>query len=226
MGTVESQLTGLLETPGNEQFEMRGIDTTGYCWLSINASTITDAGGAVEGLVCVARDITRRRELENQLIKSQKLQAIGLLAGGIAHDFNNIIQAVQGYMGFVKAELTPGTRPYSDMEEAEVAANRAAVLTRQLLAFSRRQAMMPMNLDLTDVIVDTLAMLEDTNRVVFRYLGNPNGSVNDIAGITNERGNVVGLMPHPEHSVEMLTGGSTDGSKFFSSVLSFLAARV
>ena len=160
VGTVESQLTGLLETPGNEQFEMRGIDTTGYCWLSINASTITDAGGAVEGLVCVARDITRRRELENQLIKSQKLQAIGLLAGGIAHDFNNIIQAVQGYMGFVKAELTPGTRPYSDMEEAEVAANRAAVLTRQLLAFSRRQAMMPMNLDLNDVIVDTLSMLD------------------------------------------------------------------
>ncbi len=73
---------------------------------------------------------------------------------------------------------------------------------------------------------ETVHRLEDNNQVVFRYLGNPNGSVNDIAGITNERGNVVGLMPHPEHSVEMLTGGSTDGSKFFSSVLSFLAARV
>ena len=73
---------------------------------------------------------------------------------------------------------------------------------------------------------DTLAMLEDTNRVVFRYLDNPNGSANDIAGITNELGNVVGLMPHPEHNVEALTGPSLDGRPFFSSVLSYLAARV
>ena len=71
---------------------------------------------------------------------------------------------------------------------------------------------------------DTLAMLEDTNRVVFRYLGNPNGSANDIAGITNERGNVVGLMPHPEHNMEELTSPSVDGRRFFSSVLRYLAA--
>ena len=73
---------------------------------------------------------------------------------------------------------------------------------------------------------ETLRMLEDTDRVVFRYLGNPNGSANDIAGITNERGNVVGLMPHPEHNVEPLTGPSLDGLAFFSSVQRFLAARV
>ena len=73
---------------------------------------------------------------------------------------------------------------------------------------------------------DTLAMLEDTNRVVFRYLGNPNGSANDIAGITNEKGNVVGLMPHPEHNVEELTGSSTDGLAFFTSVLNYLGALV
>lgn len=73
---------------------------------------------------------------------------------------------------------------------------------------------------------DTLAMLEDNNRIVFRYLGNPNGSANDIAGITNERGNVVGLMPHPEHSVEALTSPSLDGRPFFQSVLSYLSALV
>ena len=59
--------------------------------------------------------------------------------------------------------------------------------------------------------------------MVFRYLDNPNGSRNDIAGITNERGNVVGLMPHPEHSVEVLTGGTRDGLPFFTSVQRFLA---
>ena len=73
---------------------------------------------------------------------------------------------------------------------------------------------------------DTLAMLEDTNRIVFRYLGNPNGSSHDIAGITNEMGNVVGLMPHPEHNMEELTGPTLDGRPFFSSVLRYLSARV
>lgn len=73
---------------------------------------------------------------------------------------------------------------------------------------------------------ETLRRLEDNDQVVCRYLGNPNGSANDIAGITNERGNVVGLMPHPEHSVETLLGGTEDGLAFFSSVLRFLDARV
>ena len=73
---------------------------------------------------------------------------------------------------------------------------------------------------------ETLKQLEDSDRVVFRYLDNPNGSANDIAGITNERGNVVGLMPHPEHNVEELTGSSLDGKAFFESVLQFLAVRV
>lgn len=73
---------------------------------------------------------------------------------------------------------------------------------------------------------ETLKKLEDNDQVVFRYLDNPNGSANDIAGITNERGNVVGLMPHPEHNVEELTSPSLDGLKFFESVLGFLSSRV
>jgi phosphoribosylformylglycinamidine synthase subunit PurQ / glutaminase len=74
---------------------------------------------------------------------------------------------------------------------------------------------------------ETVKRLEGENRVVFRYLDvNPNGSINDIAGITNERGNVVGLMPHPEHNVEALAGASVDGLGFFTSVQRFLAATV
>ncbi|HET9873452.1 MAG TPA: phosphoribosylformylglycinamidine synthase subunit PurQ [Propionibacteriaceae bacterium] len=74
---------------------------------------------------------------------------------------------------------------------------------------------------------ETLDRLEGDGRVVFRYLGgNPNGSFHDIAGICNEAGNVVGLMPHPEHNVEPLTGPSVDGLPFFSSVLDFLSTRV
>ena len=72
---------------------------------------------------------------------------------------------------------------------------------------------------------DTLDQLEAEGRVVFRYVDvNPNGSLRDIAGITNERGNVVGLMPHPEHAVEELTGAGTDGLGFFTSALAALTA--
>jgi phosphoribosylformylglycinamidine synthase I len=69
----------------------------------------------------------------------------------------------------------------------------------------------------------TLDMLEAEGRVIAYYQGNPNGSLRDIAGITNERGNVVGIMPHPEHAIEDLTGPGTDGLGFFSSVLKVTA---
>lgn len=69
---------------------------------------------------------------------------------------------------------------------------------------------------------DTLQRLEDNDQVVFRYVDNPNGSANDIAGITNERGNVVGLMPHPEHNVDPRVSPSSDGVPFFTSLMTFL----
>ena len=69
----------------------------------------------------------------------------------------------------------------------------------------------------------TLSALESSGQVVARYLGNPNGSARDIAGVTNEAGNVVGLMPHPEYATSELTGPGTDGLGFFSSAISVLA---
>jgi phosphoribosylformylglycinamidine synthase len=73
---------------------------------------------------------------------------------------------------------------------------------------------------------ETLKSLEDSNRIIARYVGeNPNGSRNLIAGISNERGNVVGLMPHPEHAIDSLTGPSTNGLPFFTSVLTALVGK-
>jgi len=69
---------------------------------------------------------------------------------------------------------------------------------------------------------DTLKRLEDDHQVAFRYIGNPNGSSNDIAGLTNRAGNVVGLMPHPEHAIDPLTGVGSDGLAMFKSVLLYL----
>jgi len=73
---------------------------------------------------------------------------------------------------------------------------------------------------------ETLKSLEENNRIIARYVGeNPNGSRNLIAGITNEHGNVVGLMPHPEHAIDSLTGPSTDGLPFFTSVLTAMVGK-
>ncbi|QGF23837.1 phosphoribosylformylglycinamidine synthase subunit PurQ [Raineyella fluvialis] len=69
---------------------------------------------------------------------------------------------------------------------------------------------------------ETLKRLEDNDQIVFRYVGNPNGSAHDIAGITNERGNVVGLMPHPEHNVDPSASPTTDGVPFFTSLVDYL----
>jgi phosphoribosylformylglycinamidine synthase subunit PurQ / glutaminase len=73
---------------------------------------------------------------------------------------------------------------------------------------------------------ETLKRLEDNNQVVFRYLGNPNGSQHDIAGVTNERGNIVGLMPHPEHNVDPAVSATQDGRAFFTSLMHFLGVGV
>ena len=69
---------------------------------------------------------------------------------------------------------------------------------------------------------ETLKMIEDNNQVLFRYIKNPNGSLNDIAGISNDAGNIVGLMPHPEHAIDKLTGPSEDGLRIFKSVFNHL----
>jgi PAS domain S-box-containing protein len=140
--------------------EFRMITPQGEVWTSWFGSTFRDAEGEIEGQIGVGRDISQRRELESQLRISQRLQAVGQLAGGIAHDFNNILQAIQGYIEFVKEDLPPDSPAREDLTQAHQAGERAAVLVRQLLAFSRRQILKPANLDLNAVIGDLLPMME------------------------------------------------------------------
>jgi PAS domain S-box-containing protein len=100
----------------------------------------------------VGTDITPRRQLEEQLRQSQKMEAVGRLAGGIAHDFNNVLTAILGYSQMLLADLPEGDQRREDVQEIEHAATRAATLTRQLLAFSRRQVLQPQILDLNGLV--------------------------------------------------------------------------
>ncbi|HET8712058.1 MAG TPA: response regulator [Gemmatimonadales bacterium] len=113
----------------------------------------------VPTMLGVATEITERKRLEEQLMQSQKMEAVGQLAGGVAHDFNNILTAIVGYTDLLAAELGMEARQLEDLEEIRKAARRAAALTRQLLAFSRKQVLEPQILDLNDVVLNLDKML-------------------------------------------------------------------
>ncbi|MHB0877109.1 MAG: PAS domain S-box protein [Anaerolineae bacterium] len=108
----------------------------------------------VDGFITVMTDITSQRQLEAQLLQAQKMESVGRLAGGVAHDFNNLLTAISGYAEFVLEELDPNTRARVDIQEVLRNAERASSLTRQLLAFSRKQTMAMRPVDLNTLIVD------------------------------------------------------------------------
>jgi two-component system, cell cycle sensor histidine kinase and response regulator CckA len=126
--------------------------------VEVNTKLVYQNGApvAVQG---IARDVTERKQLENQLQQSQKMEAIGRLAGGVAHDFNNLLTAINGYSSLALKRLDDDSsiKPY--LEEVRKAGERAANLTRQLLAFGRKQILQPLALDLNDVVSDMNKML-------------------------------------------------------------------
>ena len=123
--------------------------------------TFTRSGESGDGTVWygVARDITERRQLEEQLFQAQKMEAVGQLAGGVAHDFNNLLTAILGYseIALMDADITPKLR--KAVEQVRSAGKRAASLTQQLLAFSRRQVLVPQPLDLNSLLAGMEEML-------------------------------------------------------------------
>jgi len=110
-------------------------------------------------LEAIAEDITERRVLEDQFRQSQKMEAVGRLAGGIAHDFNNLLTVVSGYTEVLLDQLTPAHPLRAKAESIQQASDRATTLTRQLLAFSRKQL-------LQLKVVDVNAIVEDMERLL------------------------------------------------------------
>jgi PAS domain S-box-containing protein len=142
--------------------------------VSLMASPITDSAGKITGISTVSRDVSERLQaqaererlrtqaerdrMERQLQQSQRLESLGQLAGGVAHDFNNLLGVISSYAAFVAEELESESPPNgrqtvrSDIEQVRRAADRAAELTHQLLAFARREVIQPRVLNLNDMV--------------------------------------------------------------------------
>jgi len=136
-------------------------------WIQSDRVPYRDSSGAVVGVIALSVDVTDRMEAERalackdeQLRQSQKMEAIGQLAGGIAHDFNNLLTAISGYTELARAELEPSGSASEMLFAVSKAADRAAALTRQLLAFSRKQPLWLAELDLNEVVSEMTDMLE------------------------------------------------------------------
>jgi two-component system, cell cycle sensor histidine kinase and response regulator CckA len=130
-----------------------------YVEVAISAGPLAGVGGAHAGAVSVITEITERKRLEEQLRQAQKMDAVGRLAGGVAHDFNNLLTVIIGYGEMLMNGLVADTRPREYALEVLRAADKACSLTKQLLAFSRRQVTYPVLLDINPVVAGVSNML-------------------------------------------------------------------
>lgn len=148
-GSFSDPIEAVVITPKGQ---VRQITTT--------AAPVVLGNGESGGSVAVVVDVTEQHALQEQLRQSQKLESIGVLAGGIAHDFNNLLTAILGNTQLALRKLSPDDPLQNRLIEIEKAGNRAAALTRQLLAFSRRQRLERKTLNLNDTINDIMKMLK------------------------------------------------------------------
>ncbi|MBW1700353.1 MAG: response regulator [Deltaproteobacteria bacterium] len=135
-------------------------------WFQVTVDPILDGEGRYTGAVHILSDITERKQaeeerekLQSQLLQAQRLESVGRLAGGVAHDFNNMLSVILGHAEIVHQELHPGDPLRNDVEQILKAVRSSAGLTRQLLAFGRKQTLQPEVLDLNEVVRNIEKML-------------------------------------------------------------------
>ncbi len=152
------------------KLEAGNISTPNGRLLELRAVPIFSESGKIESVIEVIRDISEHRMLEDQLIQAQKMESVGRLAGGVAHDYNNMLSVILGYSELALEKLDPTDSLYEDLQEIHKAAVRSTDITRQLLAFARKQTIAPVLLDLNEAVEGMLKMLrrligEDINLV-------------------------------------------------------------
>jgi two-component system cell cycle sensor histidine kinase/response regulator CckA len=148
----------LEETKIEEEVKWRRRDAT-IITVRLNGRTLTDDGGVVQGFEFIAEDVTERRSLEQELRQVQKIEAVDRLAGGIAHEFNNYLGVILGYSEILVEEAGTNESLRRAVAEIKAATQRAASLSRSLLAFSRKQVLEPTILDLNQAILDAHKLL-------------------------------------------------------------------
>jgi PAS domain S-box-containing protein len=153
-----NELFGRMDDFKDVEVEWRRKDGTPIT-VRCSGRRVKDQNGAPAYVEVFAEDVTEQRVLERQLRMAQKMEAVGRLSGGIAHDFNNLLGVIIGYSQVLKKKLGPENPLHEHAEEVEKAGQRAATLTRQLLAFSRQQVLTPAVLNLNVLVTDLLKML-------------------------------------------------------------------
>ena len=170
LNIIISSLTNLLsqnDIGAGTLFELEMTNKSGEkINVEIRSRIIFDIDGTPIGFQGVTRDISERKiaeqsqaHLQKQLVQAQKMESIGRLAGGVAHDFNNMLSVISGYTSFALQELKEGTAIHTDLQEVQSAAQRSTEITRQLLAFARKQTIAPIFLNINEQIENSLKML-------------------------------------------------------------------
>ena len=154
---VERQARGNYESSGSEYRIIRPDGS--IRWIRAHPFPVRDERGEIYRIAGIAEDITESKLAEEQLRQAQKMEAIGQLAGGVAHDFNNLLMLIGGYSELMTAQLREDDPLRNNLVEIQKATGRATSLTKQLLAFSRKQVLKPEVLDLNHVVAETEQML-------------------------------------------------------------------
>jgi signal transduction histidine kinase/CheY-like chemotaxis protein len=153
--------------------------------LSLSVAPLYEEPTAAVGTIAIAVDITERKRMVGQFAQAQKMEAMGQLAAGVAHDFNNILTAISSYAEFLQEALPADDPRAEDIEGIREAAARATALTRQLLAFSRRQVVRPEPLDVNAVVAETIRLVERLipSNIRVSVLARP-----DVGAVSGDRG--------------------------------------
>jgi PAS domain S-box-containing protein len=158
-GLCGQMMRRILNEEPLQHFEISMLRKDGRRALLEASARLIRSNGKKEGVQGIARDVTERRQLENMVRQSQKLEAIGRLSGGLAHDFNNLLCVISGHAEMLSERLKPASTALKSVNQIKKATDSAASLTRQLLAFGRKQVFHPQTLDLNAIVVESEKLL-------------------------------------------------------------------
>ncbi|MCX5770196.1 MAG: response regulator [Candidatus Hydrogenedentes bacterium] len=191
-GLFQQHLEQLLteKQPAGVQYRCIDIRDTVHA-LEQRGCPLFDSQGEVQGVVCIARDVSERKLAEEELLQAQKMECVGRLAGGIAHDFNNLLTIISGYGEVLHAHLEGMPEALGRLHYIEEAAERAGQLVKQLLAFSRKQVLQPK-------VIDLNLSLQETTKMLRRVMGD------DVQLVTDSCEDPARILIDPVHLTQVL----------------------